>query len=178
MIIGSKRFNLYLIAGLALVMACGCRTEAGKRKQQVSTLRLHLETNPDGSDRVETVPVFRAQPFQVTIEKAPFLTEANILDAKVINTVGGFSISIKYDRQGAWLLDQYTTANRGKHFVILCQWVPKPGGKLNEGRWLSAFHISERLKDGIFVFTPDASHEEAEQIVLGLNNVAKKLQKE
>ena len=35
--------------------------------------------------------------------------------------------------------------------------------------------VSKRISDGLFVFTPDASREEADEIVMGLNNVAKKM---
>ena len=44
-----------------------------------------------------------------------------------------------------------------------------------EARWLAAPRISQRIKDGVLVFTPDATREEAERIVRGLNNVAIKL---
>jgi hypothetical protein len=36
---------------------------------------------------------------------------------------------------------------------------------------------NKRISDGVLVFTPDASREEADRIVLGLNNVAKEAQK-
>ena len=43
-----------------------------------------------------------------------------------------------------------------------------------EGRWLAAPRINKRIADGVLVFTPDATREEAEQIALGLNNLAQK----
>jgi hypothetical protein len=45
---------------------------------------------------------------------------------------------------------------------------------LKDCRWLAAPVISHRIGDGVLVFTPDATREEAEEIALGLNNVAKK----
>jgi len=136
-------------------------------------LRLHMEAHPDAG--TQTVPIFRAHPYMITVEKQPFLTEANLEEAKLLDVVGGYSISLKFDRQGTWLLDQYTTANRGRHVAIFCQWDPKPGEKLNQGRWLMAEQISKGITDGMLVFTPDADREEAEQIVTGLSNVGKKL---
>ena len=47
---------------------------------------------------------------------------------------------------------------------------------LAENRWLAAPVIPSRIGNGVLTFTPDASREEADQIVLGLNNVAKKVQ--
>ena len=41
-------------------------------------------------------------------------------------------------------------------------------------RWLGAPRVTHRIKDGVLIFTPDTDREEAEQIVLGLNNLAEK----
>jgi hypothetical protein len=38
--------------------------------------------------------------------------------------------------------------------------------------------IARRLTDGVLVFTPNATREEADEIALGLNNVAKKVKKQ
>jgi len=43
------------------------------------------------------------------------------------------------------------------------------------GRWLAAPLINRRMADGMITFTPDASREETEKFVEGLNNSAKKL---
>jgi hypothetical protein len=37
--------------------------------------------------------------------------------------------------------------------------------------------MNKRITDGVLVFTPDTTREEAENIALGLNNVAKSLGK-
>jgi murein DD-endopeptidase MepM/ murein hydrolase activator NlpD len=47
------------------------------------------------------------------------------------------------------------------------------GRKTRDGRWLAAPIITRRISNGVLVFTPDCSREEADQLVLGLNNVAK-----
>ena len=46
---------------------------------------------------------------------------------------------------------------------------------MKDYRWLAAPVISHRISDGVLVFTPDATREEAEEIALGLNNVSKKV---
>ena len=71
------------------------------------------------------------------------------------------------------MLEQYSAANPGKHFAIFGQW----GEKLADGRWLAAPLITHRIADGMLSFTPDMSREEADRLVLGLNNVAKKILK-
>jgi hypothetical protein len=47
---------------------------------------------------------------------------------------------------------------------------------LKDGRWVAAPLITGRNATGILAFTPDMSHDEAQQFVAGLNAVAKKIQ--
>jgi len=175
MIIQWRRFNIYLSAALAVALLCGCNTAESKRKKRVSTLQLRVEMNPDPMGRTEKVQIYRAQPFWMTVEKKPFLTEAYVKEAKVIDVIGGFALQVQFDQQGSWLLEQYTAALRGKHIGIFSQFCIPPDEKLNEGRWLAAPLIQTHITDGLLVFTPDASREEAEEIAMGLNNVAKKV---
>ncbi|MGA2656352.1 MAG: hypothetical protein ABSH34_02430 [Verrucomicrobiota bacterium] len=170
------RFNGYLLLALtlALGLACGCRTEEGKREAALGTLQVFVEVNEDAAKRSRPVPVYRDNPFMLNVESHPFLTEADVSEARVIEAVGGFAIRILLDRRGAWLLEQYTVANRGKHLAILTQFPNPQDPKTHQNRWLAAPLISGRISDGTLVFTPDATREEAYQIVLGLNNAAKK----
>lgn len=175
MMMGWNRFNIYLLPVLALGLVCGCQNPERQRKRQLSTLRVHLEAPRDGTKRSEPVPISRDDKVMVNVEKSPFLTEASVSEAKIVDTVGGFALSIEFDRQGSWLLEQYSTANRGKHFAIFSRFVPETGQPLNEGRWLAAPLIPRGITNGVLFFTPDATREEAGQIVLGLNNIAQKL---
>ena len=84
---------------------------------------------------------------------------------------------MQFDRHGSWLLEQYSTQNLGRHFAIFSQFAAPPDQKLNQGRWLAAPKLTQRITNGVLTFAPDATREEAEQIVVGLNNVAKKLHK-
>ena len=170
------RFNINLAAAVGLGLFCGCQTEKSKEQKPLSTLHLHQETHADAMGRTEDAMVFRAQPVKIVINKEPFLTEANVKQAKVVDTPGGFALSIEFDRQGAWLLEQYTAAMKGKHIVVYCQFMAEYEHKLNTGRWLAAPLIQNHIADGVFIFTPDASREETERIAKGLNDVASKLQ--
>jgi len=71
-------------------------------------------------------------------------------------------------------LESITTANRGKRIAIFTQFGVEKAAKQ---RWLAAPMIARRLTDGVLIFTPNATREEADEIVLGLNNVASKIKK-
>ena len=167
----TRRFNIYLALPVLLGLVCGCQT--GEPGKEVGAFRLHIEVNPDPAGTSQNISVLRSEPVLVTIKREPILTEANIVAAKVIDARGGFAIEIKFDENGTWLLEQYSAANPGRHFAIFGQWGEKPV----DGRWLAAPLITHRIADGVLAFTPDCSREEADQLVLGLNNVAKKIRK-
>ena len=46
-----------------------------------------------------------------------------------------------------------------------------------DSRWLAAPVISRRIGNGVLVFTADCERDEADQLVLGLNNVSKQIHK-
>lgn len=176
--IRASRFNLYLIFLLALGIVAGCASpehkEKSEEKKLLSTLRLHQEISPDPLGRSENAEVDRQNPVRFTVDKEPFLTEASVKEAKVIDVTGGFALQIQFDRQGTWLLEQYT-AKPSKHILVASQFMGPGEEKINAGRWLGAPMVRTHITDGLLIFTPDASREEARRIALGLNNVAKKL---
>lgn len=179
MMICGRRFNIIFLMALSagLVALCSCQSPEHKQLKQESTLRVHMENPYDRSERTKKVPVWRAEPVMINIEKQPFLTEYKVKEAKVVETVGGFMITIEFDQSGSMLLEQHSSASHGKRFAIFSQFVLEPGSKTNYGRWLGAPKISARIADGKLSFTPDATREESLNIVLGLNNVARMLQK-
>ena len=167
-----RRFNLYLLAALAAGGAGGCKTSSGPEpKKLLATLRLHLEASREGGKATEPVPVYRQQPVMVTVEREPFLTEGSVSEARVIDAVGGFALRVQFDHPGTTTLDQHTALHRGKRVAIFSQF----GEKIKDYRWLAAPVLSHRISDGVLVFTPDATREEAEEIALGLNNVSAKV---
>jgi preprotein translocase subunit SecD len=167
----ARRFNSFLAAALALALLGGCQTT--DRNKDVSALRVHMETNVNDAGTSRTVSVLRADPLLVTINTTPILTEANIVAATVISTPGGFAIQIQFDENARWILEQYSAANPGRHFVIFGQWGPDAA----DARWLAAPLITRRISNGVLSFTPDMSRQEANRFVLGLNAVAKKFRK-
>ena len=160
------RFNIYLLSLLALFGA-GCQMTA---KKLGSTLELHVEVNPDGTANNGPVPIGRGDvSFHVNVENAPFLMEGNVEQAFVVDALGGFQIMVQFDRKGTLLLEQYSTAYKGKRVAILSEF--------GEVRWLAAPLMANRITDGALIFTPDATREEADRIVNGLNYVAKEVKK-
>jgi preprotein translocase subunit SecD len=168
-----QRFNIYLLVMLAAAVVCGCQSTGEKQsKKQLSTLRLHLEASSNGARGNEAVPVYRAHPVMVNVEKVPFLTEGDVAGATVVDSEGSFVLRVRFKHAGAALLEQCTAGNRGRKIAVFCQF----GEGLQEYRWLGAPIITHRISDGVFIFTPDATREETEEIALGLNNVAKKVE--
>jgi preprotein translocase subunit SecD len=174
MMIRWERFNIYLLVTVAVAAAvvCGCQSTAKQKPAKLlSTLRLHLGAGRDVARASRPVPVYRQNPIMINVEKEPFLSEGNVAEAKVIDVVGGFALRIRFDGAGTALLEQCTTANRGRKIAVFSQF----GEEIKDSRWLAAPVIARRITDGVFTFTPDATREEAEEIALGLNNVAKKV---
>lgn len=172
MVIRLARFNTYLLLLTVLSLAPGCQTHEYQRKKQRAVLRVHLESLPDGTSLTQPVVVGRSSPIKLNVQTIPFLTEDNVTSAKIIETLGGYSLQILFDRQGTMLLEQYTASHPQKRLGIYSQF----GEDLEHERWLGAPMVFRRIANGSITFTPDANLEEAEAIELGLNNHAKKTQ--
>lgn len=174
MMIRVLRFNTYLLLALAFGLVGGCKSGKEKdpnkySKKDEASLRLHLEVNVDGSESNGPITVGQKSPFELNVEKAPFLTEFQVEKAAVVDVLGGYSISVQFNKQGTFLLEQYTTGSKGKRIAISAEF-----GKL---RWIAAPRITQRLGDGLLVFTPDTTRQEADRIVSGLNRVAELVRK-
>jgi hypothetical protein len=167
------RFNIILLLAAALAGFVGCKSPESEKKNELTTLRVHVQARSDGMQNAETVPVFREHPVLVSIARTPLLSEADVAGAKVVDVMGGFAIQVQFDRRGMWQLEQATTINKGRHFAIFSQF----GTNTNQARWLAAPRISKPITDGYLVFTPDATREEADRIVNGLNNAARETKK-
>lgn len=165
-----RRFNIILVILFAAALGCKTSEEKSKDKtKQASSIRFHVQTNPNDTGRTVQVSVFRSQPLLVTIDRNAALDEGYLEKAEVVDADdhGGTAIKLTFNAAGARRLDALTIEHRGKHVAIHAGWT--------DSRWLAAPLITKRINDGIFIFTPDASREEAERIVNGLQNVIKKL---
>jgi len=167
----ARGFNLYLLSLLLSLLALGGCQSAPKKDKHLAMLRIHVENRAQMLGSGETVTILRSHPVLVTINIEPFLTEANIVAAVLLETPGGVAVEIKLDEVGTYTLEQYTAAYAGKHLAIFGQW----NERVADSRWLAAPLLNHRIADGVLAFTPDASAEETRQLVVGLNNMAKKL---
>lgn len=171
----ARRFNIFFALLAAAAVLCGCQTDkkSGKNKNDISVLRVHLQANQNTVGATVPVTLLRSNPVSVTIAHDPILTEASVVAARVIDTPGGFAVEVQFDESTTLMLEQYSSANPGLHFVIFGQW----GEKVTDGRWLAAPLITKRIGNGQLAFTPDITREQADRFVQGLNNVAKKSKK-
>jgi preprotein translocase subunit SecD len=167
----ARRFNVFFAVTVALALLCGCQTH--KQPKDLGALRVHIQTQPGPDGTSQSISVLRADPLLVNITPEPILTEANLVAAKIIETPGGFAVEVQFDEISAASLEQYTGANPGRHLAIYGHWGDTPA----DGRWLAAPLITHRIGNGVLSFTPDCSREEADKLVLGLNNVAAQIHK-
>jgi len=160
-------FNGFL--ALVLVLAAGCLTsEEHKRKNELSNIRVHVESDSLGSHG-SAISVIRSAPIRFSVEAEPVLDEHNVMAAQVIDQLGGFAIDVELNRQGRWILERTSVMHKGKHLAI--------HSHFGEERWLAAPLLDGKNSTGHLTFTPDCTREEAERMVRGLNNTVRKLQR-
>lgn len=141
-----------------------------KKRKQIFSLRVHVEAKRELPERCIPARVGRTNPLDYTVEKLPILTENHLQRAAIVEQPGGFLIRVRFDTLGAKILESYTAAAAGRHLLVVTDIE-------GEARWLAAPLVRQRLGDGTFAFTPDASREEAEQLVNGLNKDIEKAKK-
>lgn len=156
--------NMFLLLTITLT---SCSSPQKNKSKPLAILRVYLEADYNEPGRTEVVPVYRANPTPVRIYKNPILDESHIVQARIVDTVGGIALQIQYNFHGTLVLQQVSNAYRGRRIVIFTAFP--------EARWLTAIRMNRPIMDGILTFTPDATPEEAQRIVTGLNNMAKKL---
>src|SRR6185295_12522053 len=180
-----SRFNTILLVLLMAAWAA-CETtgippstaqtsgsaKTSKGTKDMTLLRLHLEVNPDSSGRSSPVHILRSNPLPLNVTRDPVIDEGHIEHAEVAqDSFGGYSIRLSLNRQGTWLFENLTVANRGRRLAVWSQFGDSADKKKSaEARWLGAPMITKHVADGVFEFTPDASREETDRIVAGLNN--------
>lgn len=164
-------FNGFLVfAILAWVAGCATSPES-KRKKEMSSLRIHIESDPGNSDRTSAISIHRAAPILLNIDREAVLDESEVTVARVTGQSNGlFSVEVQFTRRGGWILERTSVANRGRHLALFSQFG-------DQARWLAAPLITAKNSSGRLVFTPDATYEEAERFVNGLNNLARKLER-
>lgn len=135
------------------------------------SLRVYVETKHDIEERSLPAVVGRSSPMKFMVEKLPILNEVHVESAALLDQPGSFQVQVKFNSLGARILESYTAAAAGRHLLIMTE--------LNkEGRWIAAPLIRRRLGNGILIFTPDASREDMDLLVRGLNQMVEKNRKQ
>lgn len=170
------RFNSIFPTLLVGLLVWGCATtpeekKAKAEKKEVASLRVHLEAGDMG----KTVSVLRSSPVQLQVEGEALLDERDVKSVRLTEAFGGFAIVVETTIHGRLALESGSVTRLGRRMAIASTW-STGDGQSTETRWLAAPVIRQPLRNGFFSFTPDCTHEEAEHIVRGLNNVAIKLE--
>ncbi len=104
------------------------------------------------------------------VEKLPILNEVHVEQAALIEETGTHQVELKFNSLGARVLEAYSAAAVGKHFVVMTEID-------GEARWIAAPLIRRRIGDGALRFVPDASREDMDRLVGGLNEAIAKNKK-
>ena len=164
-------FNGFLALAVIAVLTNCATSEESKRKKEMSTLRIHVESDPGNADRTSAISVIRASPILLNIDREAVLDESDVAAATLVGQADGlYSVEIQLTRRGGWILERTSVANRGKHLALFSAFG-------DQARWLAAPLITAKNSSGRLVFTPDATYEESKRFVNGLNNMAKKLER-
>jgi hypothetical protein len=121
----SRSFNLYFIL-FCVVVAAGCASdkkadEKKEHKKEQSTIRLYMEDNGPGTGVVQVT----RDKIPIPVEREPFLTEADLKKASLVNEPDGtFSIQLVFDDHASLLLDMKTSSSKGRHIVVFSQFPP------------------------------------------------------
>jgi hypothetical protein len=166
------RFNLHFVVLLALLAPACSSPEARARKKEIANLRVHLEGR---RNIMEPGPkaTFRSGE-AIDIQPDLVLTDGSLVSAEIVDNPAGFFLKLNFDRHGQMKLEAVTIANRNRRLAVLVNWSTGRKDAPGESRWLAAPMIFQKNPTGTLVFTPDASREEVELIVRGLNNAVKK----
>ena len=145
------------------------KKSARQLRREKSTFTAHIETQDVGTQWCLKVQVDRQFPITLTVDRTPVLEEEHVDHAEVIDVIGGFALKITLTERGASLLDAASASYRGLRLAVF--------SNFGQDRWLGAPIMNQRIRNGVLIFTPDATREEAERMVNGLNNVAAKIKK-
>jgi hypothetical protein len=182
-------FNIYLCA-VALFLAAGCGMGGLDSKKEYTVLHVFLEARNGAKTGAQLVHVVGTPMY---VESEPILTEADVNSAKLIDYPDGtYAVQVTFSDHGMIQLDMTTGSSKRLNLVIYALFPPKgfkepkgedsfsadktAAGQARISCW-SATPIRSEITSGVLVFTPDASHAEAERIVRGLNNMVAAIKK-
>lgn len=172
---GPRWFNFYLTLAVTVLLS-GCASTKDPTDKLVTMLRVHMEAQPNQAIPPKTIAVNRSNPVTVQVETLYMITEENVVEARVVDQHGTYAIQIEFDQWAIPMLEHNSSSWQGRRIAIQAQWGPDYtwGRKYEHTRWLAAPKMNRKITEGTLTFTPDATREEAYEIVAGLNNGARK----
>jgi preprotein translocase subunit SecD len=176
-------FNNILLA--AAILSAGCGTHKLSSKKVYTTLTIFMEGRP-GDGSLEQIGWAKTPIYLGNV----VLTEDDVSKATLVdNADGSYDIQLEFTGHGALVLETQTATQRGKRLAIFAKFPPKGSKPETEEdatgtgetpkpaqprikAWLAAVTIPQNgFTTGSLRFKPEASHQEAERIVTGLNNL-------
>lgn len=163
---------------LGLALFAGCASPSGSEdekapKDAYAVVQVYGESSGSPDWRSRKIEIVRSAPITMNINSEAFIDERDVARAQVVDSVGGFAIVIELTSHGLMALNMETASLRGRRMAVFGRWNEK---KVSKARWLAAPMITRPIENGVIAFTPDCTREEADIFVLGLNNVAIKLE--
>jgi preprotein translocase subunit SecD len=159
-----QTLKMAMVGTLVTTLLAGCAAFQNLHKQtDETTLRIYEEVDSAlPADNKQTVEIPHTD-MRLTINPFPTLTEKDVLTAELYDTAGGKAIFLRFDPNGAILLDEMTTRCRGQHVVIMIN-----------NRPVAAWLVNDRIVNGQFLVEGDFTDEQARKVVDDLNKLSKK----
>lgn len=170
--IWSQLFNI-ILCGSLLIVASGCNTNAKSKilAKDGTLMAFHMEMASGYGESTMPVQIGRLNPVKMTVQQSPFIREINVLKAEAWDTTdGGIAIRLELDRIGRKHLETASMLHRGARVAVQAIF-PEP-------RWIDIMKLDRHMGDGIIILYPDASPEETDRIVSGLNLVSEAIEED
>jgi hypothetical protein len=159
-----QTLKMALVGTLAATVLAGCAAFQNlHKKTDETTLRIYEEANSAlPAENRQTVEIPHTD-MKFTINPFPTLSEKDVLTAELYDTAGGKAILLRFDPNGAIVLDEMTTRCRSQHVVIMLNNHP-----------VAAWLVNDRIVNGQFLVEGDFTDEQAKKAVDDLNKLSKK----
>lgn len=144
------------LAALAVCwLAAGC-------KEEKATLRIFLQASDRLPEAHRKVVVLRNPPMNIIINPVSEVSEHDLLSAKAVKTPTQKLLVLQFDPHGQRAIETFTAEHRGELYVMTINAIP-----------IAAPLIREVVHDGILTVVVDATDEELDKMVKGLDFASK-----
>ncbi|MCX6906778.1 MAG: hypothetical protein NTY01_01915 [Verrucomicrobia bacterium] len=135
-------------------LAAGC-------KEDTASLRVFLQASDRLPEGHRQVVVVRNPPMNVIVNPLSELSELDLVVAKAVKTTERKQLVLQFDGHGQRVIETFTGEHRGELYVLTIN-----------GAAVAAPLIRQVISDGTLVVEVDATDEELDKVVKGLNTAA------